>query len=143
MEKKYQSREQYVAHVSRNLKALAMNLDCAIIACAQINRRQDNEKHRPVLSNLRESGSLEQDADSVAFLYRPDYYYTQIQKEVPINQIGKVEVTIAKQRNRATANLKCSWDKTLNVWNDWQEYQFKPRETVFANKFYGGNYEID
>jgi replicative DNA helicase len=133
-----QSREQYVAHVSRNIKALAMDLNIPVIVCAQLNRGMEATKEkRPTLSNLRESGSIEQDADSVSFLYRSDYYYSMLCQETPLDQQGLVEFTIAKQRNKPTANLKCSWDKKTNIWSNWQESKYQPK-VVDACKVYGG-----
>lgn len=89
-----QSREERVAEISRKLKAMALNLGVPVLCAAQLNRRAD-ERDRPNLSDLRESGAIEQDADVVLFLWRPD-------KEVP----ERVNLTIAKQRNGPPGELQ-------------------------------------
>jgi replicative DNA helicase len=89
------SREAEVSGLSRGLKALAKDFDLPVVALSQLNRnpeRQGKTDKRPQLSDLRESGALEQDADNVIFLYRPDYYDREARK-------GDAEVIVAKQRN--------------------------------------------
>jgi replicative DNA helicase len=88
------SREQEIGSISRGLKQLAKDLSVPVIALSQLNRttEQQGKDHRPKLSSLRESGNIEQDADSVWFIYRPDMYDTEATK-------GDAELIIAKQRN--------------------------------------------
>ena len=92
-----ENRQQEIAQISRSLKAMARELDVPVIAISQLNRAVDSrEDRRPRMSDLRESGSLEQDADLICFLYRESQY-----KPSADNQ-HKAEVVIAKQRNGPT-----------------------------------------
>jgi replicative DNA helicase len=96
--KKAGNREQEVAEVSQELKAMSKELQIPVIALAQINRLSQKEKRRPKLIDLRESGSIEQDADNVAFVMRPEMDCEEGDEELE-NLRGKAEVDIAKQRN--------------------------------------------
>ncbi len=97
-------RQQEVSEISRSLKTMAMELNIPVIALAQLSRNvEGREDKRPLLSDLRESGSLEQDADIVAFLYRDDYY----NKEAAIDiNTSKVEFIMGKHRNGPTATIE-------------------------------------
>ena len=99
----YGSRQQEISEISRSLKTLAMELGVPIIALAQLSRSVEaRDDKRPILSDLRESGSIEQDADLVAFLYRDDYY----NKETAIDEnTSKSEFIIRKHRNGPTATI--------------------------------------
>lgn len=99
------SREQEIAEISRSLKILAKELDVPVIALSQLSRSPDQRKddHRPMLSDLRESGSIEQDADIVVFLYRDDYYNPESEKK------NIAEVIIAKQRSGSTGTVELLW----------------------------------
>ena len=99
-----ESRQQEVSEISRSIKALAKEMECPIIALSQLSRAPEQRAdHRPKLSDLRESGSIEQDADVVMFLYRDEYY----NKETEEKNIG--ECIIAKQRNGPVGTVKMAW----------------------------------
>ncbi|MBK9106952.1 MAG: replicative DNA helicase [Saprospiraceae bacterium] len=99
------SREQEISTISRALKSLAKEINIPVIALSQLNRAaetQTKENKRPQLSNLRESGAIEQDADMVMFIYRPDYYDLESNYDMPK---GSTELIIAKHRNGATGTV--------------------------------------
>lgn len=100
------NREQEVAEVSRGLKALAKDMRVPVMALAQVNRStEDGKDKRPGLRNLRESGSIEQDADNILFLYREDYYEREKSRHT-----GQAEVIVAKQRNGPTGRVFVRWN---------------------------------
>jgi replicative DNA helicase len=102
-----ENRVQEVSQISRNLKLLARDLDVPIVAMSQLSRAvEQRHDKRPILSDLRESGSIEQDADLVAFLYRDEYYNAE-----ESDQQGLAEVILAKHRNGPTDTVKLSFLK--------------------------------
>jgi len=99
-----ESRQQEISAISRALKGLAREMDCPVVALSQLSRAPElRSDHRPILSDLRESGAIEQDADIVMFLYRDDYYHPDSEKK------GIGEIIIAKQRNGATGVVELAW----------------------------------
>ena len=112
--RKQESRQQEISEISRSLKALAREINAPVIALSQLSRAcETRPDHRPMLSDLRESGAIEQDADVVMFLYRDDYYNKDTDKK------NISQVIIAKQRNGPIGTVELVW---------------LPNYTKFANK---------
>ena len=105
-----QSRENEVGFVSRGLKAMSMELGVPVVAAAQVNRQAENRSdNRPKLSDLRESGSIEQDSDIVCLIHRPAYY--AVQDEEP--EVQDAELIVAKHRAGRTGTLNLTWRPSL------------------------------
>lgn len=112
------SREQEVSSISRSLKAIAKELDIPILALSQLNRSvESREGKRPQLSDLRESGAIEQDADIVMFIHRPEYYGIT-EDESNNSLLGVAEIIIAKHRNGATGDVHLAFKKELAKFSD-------------------------
>ena len=116
------NREQEVSQISRSLKAIAKELDVPIIALSQLNRSvETREGKRPQLSDLRESGAIEQDADMVIFIHRPEYY--GITEDDEGNSLrNAAEIIIAKHRNGAVGDVRLTFRKELAKFMDREEY---------------------
>ncbi len=111
---KSESRQQEISEISRSLKALARELGVPVVALSQLSRAvEQRPDHRPMMSDLRESGAIEQDADVVMFIYRDDYYHPDTEKK------GIAEIIVAKQRNGPIGTDELVW---------------LPNYTQFANK---------
>ena len=123
-----QSREQEVGRLSRGLKAMAKELGVPVISLAQLNRAPEMRKDkRPVLSDLRESGSLEQDADNVVMLYRDEYY----DPDSPERNI--TELIIAKQRNGPTGTAKVRFDREYTRFDNLAESEYPDDDRAGAD----------
>lgn len=113
-----ESRQQEISEISRSLKALAREMDCPVLALSQLSRAPEmRSEHRPMLSDLRESGAIEQDADVVMFLYRDEYYHPDTEKK------GIAEVILAKQRNGPTGTVELVWMDKYTKFADLAKYR--------------------
>jgi replicative DNA helicase len=109
-----ENRVQEVSQISRQLKVLARDLEVPIIALSQLSRAvEQRQDKRPILSDLRESGSIEQDADLVAFVYRDEYYNGE-----ESDSQGLAEIILAKHRNGPTDAIKLSFLKRYAKFTD-------------------------
>lgn len=112
-----ENRQQEIAQISRSMKSLAKELNIPVIAISQLSRmvEQRGGDKRPQLADLRESGAIEQDADVVMFVYRPEFYLSHLEKTDPkyMEVEGKAEIIVAKQRNGPTGVAQLSFRKEL------------------------------
>ena len=119
------NREQEISTISRNLKALAKELSVPVIALSQLSRAVETRgsSKRPLLSDLRESGAIEQDADIVSFIYRPEYYkIDEWDDEEQSPTAGQAEFIIAKHRNGSLENIRLKFIGNLGKFDNLEEY---------------------
>ena len=116
--KRTDNRQQEVSEISRSLKQMARELECPVIALSQLSRSvESRHDKRPMMSDLRESGSIEQDADIVSFLYRSDYYRSEDADENEVQEpsdVSTVEVIVAKNRNGQTGTAELAFMRRYN-----------------------------
>ena len=127
------SRQEQIAKISRRLKTLARELHVPVIALSQLNRAvESREDRRPRMADLRESGAIEQDADMVLLLHRPEYYD-------PNDQPGIAEVIVAKNRNGPTGSIKLTFLKNLTRFENLSQLAEPPstRDTLLMNRARG------
>lgn len=120
-------RQEQVAKMARRLKAMARELKLPVLCLAQLNRQADagKEGHRPRLSQLRESGAIEQDADVVMFVHREEYYCNTREEAQEKGLCGQAELIVAKQRNGPTGDIKLAW---LDKYTRFENLSQKPYE---------------
>ena len=120
---KSESRQQEISDISRSLKALARELNVPVIALSQLSRAvEQRPDHRPMLSDLRESGAIEQDADVVMFIYRDDYYNHDTELK------GVSEIIVAKQRNGPIGTIELTWLPEYTRFANRDHSQYSNRE---------------
>jgi replicative DNA helicase len=124
-----ESRQVEVSAISRGVKALARELNIPVVCLSQLNRASEQrEGNRPRMADLRESGSIEQDADVILLLHREDYYHVQDEDwkiENP-DKVGVAEVIVAKQRNGPTDVVKLKWDPRTTRFRNFEPHAQAP-----------------
>jgi replicative DNA helicase len=120
------NREQEISTISRSLKSLAKELEVPVIALSQLSRAVETRggNKRPMLSDLRESGAIEQDADMVMFLYRPEYYGIDVSDETNLPTAGLTELIVAKHRSGATGIVPLRFINTLAKFTNYDDQEF-------------------
>jgi replicative DNA helicase len=135
------NREQEISTISRSLKSLAKELNVPVIALSQLSRAVETRggTKRPMLSDLRESGAIEQDADMVMFLYRPEYYGIETSEETNLPTEGLTELIVAKHRSGATGTVPLRFVNSLAKFTNYDDPEFSvaggmmPHSTQFEN----------
>jgi len=140
-----ENRVQEISEISRGLKQLAKELNVPVIALSQLSRQvEQREDKRPQLSDLRESGSIEQDADIVLFIYREDYYLKAVEPDYPMpnetdklakyeewnakysSVAGKADVIVAKQRHGSTGIVRVKFEGSITKFSDLADDGYVP-----------------
>jgi replicative DNA helicase len=121
LSRRHENRQQEISEISRSLKSLARELDVPVVALSQLSRAvEQRQDKKPMLSDLRESGAIEQDADVVAFIYRDDYYNPESEKP------NIAELIIAKQRNGPTGHVDLYFHKELSRFDNLEKKIYEP-----------------
>ncbi len=131
-----ENRQQEMAMISRSIKGLAKELNIPVVACSQLSRMVETRggDKRPQLSDLRESGAIEQDADVVMFVYRPEFYLSHLDKDDPkrMEVEGRAEIIVAKQRNGPTGKIDLAFVKEFARFENLaHQYMEKGTDTPF------------
>jgi replicative DNA helicase len=139
-----ESRQNEIASISRGLKALARELEIPVVALAQLNRQvEGREGNRPRMSDLRESGAIEQDADVVMLLHREEYYLRKRGGEPDSEALerakGKAEIIVAKQRNGPTGDVEVHFDPRFTRFDNAAPAYIQDDGAVETR---GGDYEL-
>lgn len=115
--KKTDNRVQEVSEITRSLKLMAKDLNIPVVCCAQLARRTEEKgrSHKPQLSDLRESGSIEQDADIVLMLYREDYYQDSDEKDLDDVKVDEAQVLVQKNRHGPTGAVNLAWNPEFTM----------------------------
>jgi len=127
-----ESRQQEISYISRALKALAKELDIPVVALSQLSRapeQRGGEHRRPQLSDLRESGAIEQDADVVCFIYRQEFYDGPVDPKTNESIEGLAELTVGKQRNGPTGTVKLFFKKEYTRFDNYSPRDAPPEAT--------------
>lgn len=134
------NREQEISNISRSLKSLAKELNIPIIALSQLSRAVETRggSKRPLLSDLRESGAIEQDADMVLFIYRPEYYKIEVDEEGNPTT-GMAELIVAKHRNGALKDIKLRFIDRYAKFADMEDNNFSDDNMPQSNEFDDNN----
>ena len=137
------NREQEISYISRQCKTIGMELDIPVIALSQLNREVEKRPNkRPNLSDLRESGSIEQDADMVIFIYRPEMYgFTEDENGEPLK--GKSELILAKHRNGHIGTIDFKFNESLTAVYDVDDFQDLAKEDYNPNRNIEPNRNFD
>lgn len=134
---KVESRERAVAEISKSLKSIAKELKVPVIALSQLNRGVEGrtgDARKPILSDLRESGSIEQDADLIMMLYREEYYEPD-NPEIK----GQADLLVRKHRNGPVGEIKLHWAARHGSFTEWSQEAFTPPPTPFGSGTPGNN----
>ena len=125
-DEKTDTREQEVSRISRGLKMICKEFSVPMIACAQLSRAvEQRTDKRPVLSDLRESGSIEQDSDNVLFIYRPDQYEKDTSKQ------NVAEIIVAKHRNGPVGSVELIFRSSLTKFENAMAKNFAPNDDIY------------
>jgi replicative DNA helicase len=126
-----ESREREISSISRSLKVLAKELDIPVIALSQLRRAvEEHSDKKPMLSDLRESGALEQDADVVIFIHRPELYGIETFTDSGESTKNVAEVIVGKQRNGPTDTVKLTFIRENARFENYRKYVSEPGNTA-------------